>query len=127
MASWFSRNKTPPASPGPSLPDGKPLLLIGYNDAKQQWEVGDEAMRVVGGVQGPLSALAVCGRARQGKSFLLNQLLARLTGKASAAGFVVSPTHQSCTRGLWIWSVPIPVGAPDGSRTSMVRPRLAGG
>lgn len=29
-------------------------------------------------------------------------------------GFVVSPTHESCTRGLWVWSVPVPVNGPGG-------------
>jgi hypothetical protein len=58
---------------------------------------------------------------------LLNQLLVRLTGVETPSGFVVSPTHQSCTRGLWIWSAPIPVVGADGKRTSTVSVCVSGG
>ncbi|NJO13276.1 MAG: hypothetical protein HC872_07235 [Gammaproteobacteria bacterium] len=49
-------------------------------------------------------------QARQGKSFILNQLLGRSTG------FVVAPTHRPCTKGLWMWSAPIERTAADGSK-----------
>ena len=44
-------------------------------------------------VHAPLGVVAVCGRARQGKSYILNRLL-KQTGK----GFVVGPTHRPCTK-----------------------------
>ena len=127
MTSWFRSSgtaaaATPPRNADPALKDaanGRPLLLIGFNG--KEWELGQEAVKMLQSVRGPLSAMAVCGRARQGKSFLLNQLLVRLTGVEKPNGFVVSPTHQSCTRGLWIWSAPIPVVGADGKRTNTVR------
>ncbi len=40
---------------------------------------------------------AVPGKYRTGKSFLLNCLLGR------QSGFVVGPTIEACTKGIWIW------------------------
>jgi hypothetical protein len=67
------------------VPQGKPLLLIGFNESTHKWEVNPEAATVLQRVPGPLCTLAVCGRARQGKSFLLNTLLGRLTGQVGHA------------------------------------------
>lgn len=67
------------------MPQGKPLLLIGFNESTHKWEVNPEAATVLQRVPGPLCTLAVCGRARQGKSFLLNTLLGRLTGQVGHA------------------------------------------
>jgi hypothetical protein len=52
---------------------------------------------------------AVCGRARQGKSFILNQLL------GASGGFKVGPTVRPCTKGLWMWSAPVKRKSPDGN------------
>jgi hypothetical protein len=117
--SWFGRKTPPPlpAAPGAAkAATGKALLLIGFNDATKQWEVGSEALAVLERMRGPLCTVSVCGRARQGKSFLLNQLLSSFTGVSvqKPNGFVVSPTHQSCTRGIWIWSAPIPAKTASG-------------
>jgi hypothetical protein len=35
-------------------------------------------------------------------------------------GFKVSPTQHSCTRGLWMWSVPIPMKDADGRPCNLV-------
>ncbi|KIZ04249.1 Interferon-induced guanylate-binding protein 2 [Monoraphidium neglectum] len=116
MQSWFGsgRASTPPTPAAVKVPQGKPLLLIGFNESTHKWEVNPEAATVLQRVPGPLCTLAVCGRARQGKSFLLNTLLGRLTGQELPQGFKVSPTQHSCTRGLWMWSVPIPMKDADG-------------
>ena len=69
-------------------------------------------------ISGPVGVAAVCGRARQGKSYVLNAV-ARTAGAASpagGAGFTVAATHKPCTKGLWLWSAPIPRTAPDGTR-----------
>jgi hypothetical protein len=75
-------------------------------------------------VQGPLAVLAVCGRARQGKSWLLNQLLAKLGagsgGAGRGAGFAVGSTQRPCTKGLWLWSTPIPRTTPSGLKYNLV-------
>uniref|UniRef100_A0A8C4X0M0 GB1/RHD3-type G domain-containing protein n=1 Tax=Eptatretus burgeri TaxID=7764 RepID=A0A8C4X0M0_EPTBU len=46
----------------------------------------------------PLVVVAIAGRYRSGKSFLLNRL----------AGFALGHTVQSKTKGLWIWPIPYP-------------------
>jgi hypothetical protein len=109
------------------VPPGKPLLLIGFNEAARKWEVNPDAVALLARVPGPLCTLAVCGRARQGKSFLLNTLLGRLTGQELPAGFKVSPTQHSCTRGLWMWTVPIPMKDASGKPCSLVRAWGGGG
>lgn len=131
MASWFRKSGVgagggaEPANAAAAA--GKPLLLIGFNDATGAWELGAEAVAMLQGVRGPLCTLSVCGRARQGKSFLLNQMLGKLTGVDTANGFVVSPTHQSCTRGIWVWSAPVTVAGPDGRKCHAVSGRGGGG
>jgi uncharacterized membrane protein YgcG len=120
---WFSsgRSHAGGATPPPvKVPQGKPLVLIGYNEAQRKWEVHPEAASVLAGIQGPIVTLALCGRARQGKSFLLNTVLGRLTGQELPQGFKVSPTQHSCTRGLWMWSVPIPMKDADGRACSLL-------
>ncbi len=90
------------------------LELVRYNADAGRFEVGQEALAVLRATRGPVGVVAVAGRARQGKSYILNQLLGR------AGGFTVGPTHRPCTKGLWMWSAPVERAAPDGSKYSMV-------
>lgn len=81
------------AAPGaPSAEQGTPLELISYNTATKRFELGTEALNVLRKITTPVAVVAVSGRARQGKSFILNQLLGRSTG------FVVGPTVRPCTK-----------------------------
>lgn len=73
---------------------GTPLELVKYNAASGKFEVGQAAVQALREVRAPVAVAAVCGRARQGKSFILNQLLA----EGSNAGFTVGPTHRPCTK-----------------------------
>lgn len=87
MSSWFGARgagRGAGASEAEPVAQGKPLLLIGFDEKANKWTVGQEAIAAIAGVRGPLAALAVCGRARQGKSFLLNQLLNKFTGGATS-------------------------------------------
>lgn len=90
---------------------GVPLELVRYDAATGKFVAGEEALRALRRVRTPLAVVAVCGRARQGKSFILNQLLEASVG----AGFTVGATHRPCTKGLWMWSSPLRRTAPDGS------------
>lgn len=82
---------------------GRPLQLVKCA-ADGQLEVGQEAADVLRTVRGPVAVVAVCGRARQGKSFILNQIASAWNPKDkegtenSNAGFVVAPTHRPCTK-----------------------------
>ncbi|GJP83322.1 hypothetical protein CLOP_g13484 [Closterium sp. NIES-67] len=94
-----------------SIPDpltSRAIRLV-YKDDQGVFRMDPEAVSALRRLRGPLGVVAVCGRARQGKSFILNQLLGR------SSGFTVGPTHRPCTKGLWIWSSPVKVTAPDGS------------
>ena len=92
----------------------RPLQLIRCT-ADGRFEVGEEAAEVLRALRGPLGVVAVCGRARQGKSFILNQLATHghaaaqqegwvpaddvdTTDSAAASGFAVAPTHRPCTK-----------------------------
>lgn len=51
-----------------------------------------------------VGVIAVAGKYRTGKSFLLNRILLDQT---KDSGFGVGPTINPCTKGLWIWNQPI--------------------
>ncbi|GMH33309.1 hypothetical protein BSKO_01143 [Bryopsis sp. KO-2023] len=93
---------------------GTPLELIKYDPATRKFKVGDQAADALRKVTGPVGVVSVCGRARQGKSYILNQLLGR------SGGFEVASTHRPCTKGLWLWSEPVPMTGPDGRKYHLV-------
>jgi len=93
---------------------GQPLELVHYDVATKKFEVGEDALSVLRSVKAPMGVISVCGRARQGKSFILNQLLGQ------SSGFTVAPTHRPCTKGLWMWSAPQERQLPDGSKSYLV-------
>ena len=103
------------ASPEPAMAESaKPVELVQFDAASGKFSLGADALRALRAVRTPVAVVAVCGRARQGKSFILNQLLGR------SRGFQVAPTHRPCTKGLWMWSAPVPRTAPDGSPYHLV-------
>lgn len=51
----------------------RPLRLV-YCDEKGKFRMDPEAVAALQLVKGPVGAVSVCGRARQGKSFILNQV-----------------------------------------------------
>ncbi|KAI8463245.1 MAG: GBP-domain-containing protein [Monoraphidium minutum] len=88
--------------------DAGPVQLIRFNEATGDMEVCEDAARLLRTIRTPVGVVAVCGRARTGKSFILNQLLGR------GAGFRLAHSHRPCTKGLWIWSRPVRLVGPDG-------------
>ncbi|XP_072998704.1 uncharacterized protein [Typha latifolia] len=91
----------------------RPLRLV-YCDEKGKFRMDPEAIAALQLVKGPIGVVSVCGRARQGKSYILNQLLGR------SSGFQVASTHRPCTKGLWMWSAPIKRTALDGTEYSLL-------
>lgn len=61
-----------PSRNGPGGP-ARPLRLV-YLDERGNFKMDPEAIAALHRVKGPLGVVAVCGRARQGKSFILNQV-----------------------------------------------------
>ena len=64
------------AAAGPARP-----LRLAYCDEKGKFVMDPEAVAALQLVKGPVGVVSVCGRARQGKSFILNQVR-RATGRA---------------------------------------------
>ncbi|KAJ6690896.1 GUANYLATE BINDING PROTEIN [Salix koriyanagi] len=92
---------------------GRPIKFI-YYDESGKFKVHPDAVDALMQIKGPIGVVSVCGRARQGKSFLMNQLLGRSTG------FQVGSTNRPCTKGIWIWSAPLKRAAMDGTEYSLV-------
>ncbi|EFC46568.1 predicted protein [Naegleria gruberi] len=90
-------------STSPSLSTLQPqqIPLISYIDGK--FQVDKKAISVISKIKEPVAVLSIAGVYRSGKSFLLNQILDRNDG------FTTSPSHLPCTKGLWVWSVPMKV------------------
>ncbi|PKA50185.1 hypothetical protein AXF42_Ash020130 [Apostasia shenzhenica] len=115
-ASSRSSSWSPSSDPGSSLPTvgpARPLRLV-YCDEKGKFVMDPEAVATLQLVKGPIGVVSVCGRARQGKSFILNQLLGR------SSGFQVASTHKPCTKGLWMWSAPLKRTALDGTEYNLL-------
>jgi hypothetical protein len=119
----WSRGGAAPPAPDPPAPAptfasgaaaGRPLELVRFDAATGAFVCGAEALAALRAAHGPVGVVAVAGRARQGKSYVLNQLLGR------AGGFAVGPTHRPCTKGLWMWGAPVERAAADGSRCSLI-------
>ncbi|CAF2041629.1 BnaA09g17790D [Brassica napus] len=104
---------TSPASSSAVTGPPRPIRLV-YCDEKGKFRMDPEAVATLQLVKEPIGVVSVCGRARQGKSFILNQLLGR------SNGFQVASTHKPCTKGLWLWSSPIKRTALDGSEYNLL-------
>jgi hypothetical protein len=122
MSSWFGLRgrdaPAPPASasaPPPPTP-GRALQLVSVR-ADGAFEVGADAAAALTAIRGPVGVVAVAGRARQGKSYILNQLV----GAGGGAGFAVAPTQKPCTKGLWLWSAPLARRDEEGRPYQLVR------
>lgn len=73
---------TPPPEPPPrpslaayavSAGPARPIRLV-YCDENGKFQMDPEAVAVLQLVKEPVGVVSVCGRARQGKSFILNQV-----------------------------------------------------
>ncbi|KAK3207077.1 hypothetical protein Dsin_021123 [Dipteronia sinensis] len=107
---------SPSRSPSISAPitgPARPIRLV-YCDEKGKFRMDPEAVAALQLVKEPIGVVSVCGRARQGKSFILNQLLGR------SSGFQVASTQRPCTKGLWLWSAPIKRTALDGTEYNLL-------
>ena len=78
----------------------KYLLLIDYIFLTEKYLVSDQAKDFLCSIDEKVAVIAVAGKYRTGKSFLLNRVI--LNKRSS--GFGVGPTINPCTKGLWVWS-----------------------
>ncbi|KAL5702149.1 hypothetical protein ACHQM5_027399 [Ranunculus cassubicifolius] len=74
-----------------------------------------EGLEAIERITTPISAVAVIGPYRSGKSFLLNQLLSL----SCYEGFGVGHMRDTKTKGIWVWGTPIKQ-VIDGVETSVL-------
>ena len=97
------------------------LPLIEWDERRQRWSVGEEAASVLAAHDAPLAVVAVAGRYRSGKSFLLSQLCGGGGGGGgAAAAFGVGHTVESHTRGIWMASSMVPARTAGGDAVDVL-------
>ncbi|KAF9604624.1 hypothetical protein IFM89_008890 [Coptis chinensis] len=74
-----------------------------------------EGLEAIEKITTPISAVAVIGPYRSGKSFLLNQLLSL----SCYQGFGVGHMRDTKTKGIWVWGIPLKL-VIDGVETSVL-------
>eukprot|EP00079_Xenopus_tropicalis_P012324 XP_002939179.2 PREDICTED: guanylate-binding protein 1-like [Xenopus tropicalis] len=84
------------------LPMEEPICLIG-NKEGEDLIVNQEALQILLEITQPVVVVAIVGKYRTGKSYLMNKLAG---GKN---GFALGSTVQSKTKGIWMWCVPHPI------------------
>ena len=89
----------------------KPILLIDIieqsnpkNQSSYRFELNPQGIEILKNVNNKkIAVLCISGPQRSGKSFLANRILKKMQG------FKIGPTTNPCTKGIWIWSKPIPI------------------
>ena len=80
--------------------ENTPIKLI---DFSKGFQINKDAIDFLRSIKEEIIIVSVIGKARTGKSYLMNLLL-DLVGKGN--GFQVASTLQSCTKGIWLWGTP---------------------
>jgi Guanylate-binding protein, N-terminal domain len=104
-------------------PHSVPFIVPENDEEGARFIVTREAQDILGKIRCPIAPIAIVGKYRTGKSFLLNKLLQGLhidaqsqqhTSKSgSSSGFEVGPTVEACTKGIWLWSEPLYLPLPE--------------
>jgi hypothetical protein len=77
-----------------------PIKLIDFSHG---FQINPQALNFLRSIKEEIIIVSVVGKARTGKSYLMNLLL-DLVGKNN--GFQVASSLQSCTKGIWLWGTP---------------------
>ncbi|XP_073513803.1 guanylate-binding protein 7-like [Phyllobates terribilis] len=85
----------------PLLPMPRPICLIENVDGNTL-VLNKEAEKILLEISQPVVVIAIVGKYRTGKSYLMNKLA------GSRTGFPLGSTIQSETKGIWMWCVPHP-------------------
>ena len=95
---------------------GRPTPLVMAEDAEgnANFSVPDEAVAALRKFDGPIAIVAVVGLYRTGKSYLVNRIVGH------QHGFKVGPTINACTKGIWMWSEPIPFENSRGEKLQLL-------
>ena len=77
----------------------EPIKLI---DFSKGFEINPKALALLNSIKEDIIVVSVVGKARTGKSYLMNLLLDNV-GKDNK-GFKVASSLASCTKGIWLWN-----------------------
>jgi hypothetical protein len=78
-----------------------PFIMYTVEDG---FQINSEAKEFISQLKGKIGVIAICGKYRTGKSYILNKLfMEQLAEDRQKRGFNVGPTINPCTKGLWIW------------------------
>lgn len=81
-----------------------PINLIKFN--KNNFELNKAALDILRSIKDQIIVVSIVGKARTGKSYLMNLLLNTNNNINKNKGFKVASSINSCTRGIWLWSTP---------------------
>ena len=81
-----------------------PINLIEFNH--NNFVLNEKALDILKSIKDNLIIASIVGKARTGKSYLMNLLLNNNQSKYPGNGFEISSRLNSCTRGIWLWDTP---------------------
>jgi len=81
-----------------------PINLIEFN--RNNFVLNEKALDILKSIKDNLIIVSIVGKARTGKSYLMNLLLNNNQSKYPGNGFEISSRLNSCTRGIWLWDTP---------------------
>ena len=80
-----------------------PINLIEFH--KKNFTLNEEALKILRSIKEDIIIVSIVGKARTGKSYLMNLLLNN-NNNNNNNGFEVASSINSCTRGIWLWNTP---------------------
>ena len=81
-----------------------PIKLIEFD--KNDFKLNPLALDILRSIEEQIIVVSIVGKARTGKSYLMNLLLNTNNNNKLNKGFKVSSSINSCTRGIWLWNTP---------------------
>ena len=81
-----------------------PINLIEFN--RNNFILNEKALNILNSINEDLIIISIVGKARTGKSYLMNLLLNYNNIKYPGKGFQISSRLNSCTKGIWLWNTP---------------------
>ena len=81
-----------------------PINLIEFQ--KKNFILNKEALEILRNIKEEIVVVSIVGKARTGKSYLMNLLLNSNNNQIKNKGFKIGSTINSCTRGIWLWNTP---------------------
>ena len=84
-------------------PEG-PIKLIDFSH--NDFILNENALNILNSIKEDLIIVSIVGKARTGKSYLMNLLLNNSNSSLPGSGFEISSRLNSCTKGIWLWNTP---------------------